>query len=337
MNEPVVFKVGVGKENITPPIGTALAGYFHVRTSESIRDDLFARAMVVQEGGEQLVIVSCDLIWLSAGIVDEARRLIQQHIGAPSERIMISATHTHTGPVTAADGMGPRDRDYLAALPGRIAKAVVAASKSARDVTLRVGSIDVPGFSSNRLFRLNDGTEVFGKRHRAADVIERCGPCDTQMVVLAAYDLDHRLAGMLVNLPLHVDVIGGGNATAISADWPGEMATAVSAIYGDEVETLFLQGCSGDINHALPEPVRLPNSREDGARRIGRGLAGAAIVCAERSAPMTRGGLKGVLEIERIPYYTRDAAFFGEIARLKAQPERTEMEEPLAKPLAVVA
>jgi len=323
MNAPVVFKVGVGKEKITPPVGTAMAGYYHERRGETVRDDLFARAMAVQHGDERIVMIVCDLIEIPTPIVEEARRLIQQQIGVPPERVMISATHTHTGPVL--DGKLV-DRDYVAGLPGRIAKAAVAASGKMRDATLRLGAIDIPGFNRNRIYRMSDGTEVKNKPHgKAARVIGVCGPCDTQMIVLAAYDPDHRLMGMMVNFPAHADVIGGGEANFLSADWPGEMASAVHAVYGDDVEALFLQGCSGDLNQSNIEG--LPNRGESGALRIGRGLAGAAIACAERSRPMTRGGLKAMIHTERIPYYTRDAAYFERIAALKAQKERTELED----------
>jgi len=327
MNDPVIFKVGAASEKITPPVGTALAGYYHERRGETVRDDLFARAMLIRHGEEQILLVTCDLISISAAIVGEARDLILQRIGVPPERVMISATHTHTGPVL--DGKMV-DRDYVSGLPGRIAKAAVAASAHMRDATLRLGAIDIPGYNRNRIHRMSDGTEIKNRpQESAAHIVGPCIPCDTQMIVLAACDLDHRPIAMLVNFAAHADVIGGGHATFLSADWPGVMASAVRAVYGDDVEALFLQGCAGDLNQSMIEG--LPRNREAGALRIGRGLAGAAIACAERSRPMTRGGLKAMLHVERIPYYTRDAAFFDKIARLKAQPERTELEDAQVK------
>ena len=68
----------------------------------------------------------CDLITLPRKTVLDARQLIEQQTGIPGGHVMISATHTHTGPALARDSVrddldkGSSDpaRNYTLELPG---------------------------------------------------------------------------------------------------------------------------------------------------------------------------------------------------------------------------
>ena len=97
------IRVGTAVVKITPPLGTPLAGYYHVRGSEGVLDDICARAVVLDDGKTQAAMVTCDLIGLSRSVVLEARRIIAQETGIPDQNVMISATHTHTAPVVIGD------------------------------------------------------------------------------------------------------------------------------------------------------------------------------------------------------------------------------------------
>ena len=59
------LKAGVSKVNITPYVGIWLAGFgSRYKGSEAIHDDLYARAIVFDDGNENLAMVSCDLVSL---------------------------------------------------------------------------------------------------------------------------------------------------------------------------------------------------------------------------------------------------------------------------------
>lgn len=55
------FKAGVGREIITPPIGTALYGYPNVRYAESVHDDLFVTAFAFESGGVRAIMITADI------------------------------------------------------------------------------------------------------------------------------------------------------------------------------------------------------------------------------------------------------------------------------------
>ena len=76
-----------------------MAGYYSQRGAEGTHDPLFAKALVVEKDGNRAALVSLDLISTTFGMVEESRKLIEQQTGIPGSHVMISATHSHTGPV----------------------------------------------------------------------------------------------------------------------------------------------------------------------------------------------------------------------------------------------
>ena len=313
------YRVGCAREKITPPLGVSLAGYFHDRVSDSVRDDLFARCVVVESEGRRVALVSCDLICITEPVCDAAREMIRVETGIAPEDVLFGATHTHTGPELRDGGFMPVCDEWVDALPRLLADAVKRAAGGLFDAALRLGRTEVEGYSFNRLFRLKDATEQFGTRNRDDEIVKKAGPIDPELQVLGAMDATGRLRAILVNFALHVDVIGGGAATFISADWPGEMAETIRRTYGEDVVTVFLQGTCGDINHHSYVPSALSKKGEHKAVSVGRGLAGAAMAAYERAEPMPVGPVWGRHETLSIPYYTRDEELLAEVRALKAQ------------------
>jgi hypothetical protein len=123
---PAWYEAGFARTLITPPVGTSLAGFFHDRVSKRVRDDLFARAAVVRAGQTRVALVALDLICVDSDFVDKAKSLIAQETGIPSDHVLISASHTHTGPEVRLTGNKvPRNETWLAGLPRLIADAVL--------------------------------------------------------------------------------------------------------------------------------------------------------------------------------------------------------------------
>lgn len=329
--DPAMFRVGRARECITPPLGVHLAGYFHEREAKSVRDDLYARAVVIESDGVRLALVSCDLISMTAEVSNAAKEIIETETGIPAGNIMVCATHTHTGPELRSDASMPPAETWRAELPRRIADAVAGADESKVPATLRAGAAEVTGYSFNRLFRLEDGSEVFGRGGGGKAVLGTAGPIDPALQTLSAVDTDGRLIALLVNFALHPDVIGGGSADFISADWPGLLGDTISSVYGEDVVTLLLQGTCGDINHRTHEATALPTGGPAKALQLGRALAGAAMMALERAEPMNDARLNAVTETLAIPYYTRDEAFFAELEALEKKENPSTREQSIIR------
>jgi len=323
---PAVFRGGVAQVVITPPLGCSLAGYFHERIAESVRDDLHAKAMVLESQGERIALVSCDLVCLTTDIAEQSKELIESEVGIAPDHVLLCATHTHTGPEPRSNSWVPQATEWVAGLPRLIAKAVAEAASKTVPVTLRLGRAEAEGYAWNRLLRLKDGQEVFGKAGREDQVLGTAGPIDPELQTLSLVDESSRVRGMLVNFALHPDVIGGGSANFISADWPGEVGKNLATIYGDDVVTLFLQGTCGDINHCTHVPTFLPTRGPDKAVQLGRGIAGVAMHAAERAEPMTDTTFSADISVIDIPYYTRDARHWAEVEALRKKEKLNDFE-----------
>ena len=125
------MQIGFSKNDITPRVGVELCGFgpFLNRHSIAVRDRLWARAMAVEEGGTTLILASCDLVGVLQCMTARVRAIVPDATGVPPEHIMISCTHTHSGPNTAKTiGWGAEDEPYRAVLPQRF-KAVGRATR----------------------------------------------------------------------------------------------------------------------------------------------------------------------------------------------------------------
>lgn len=125
-------RVGAGQAVITPPSGAPMAGYYFNRSADGVHDDLLAKAIVIEKNGIKIAMVACDLSGMPRPIVDAARPLITAATGIPATHVMISATHTHTGPVLLVEKnryniegeMKRIGEEYAKNLPTKIAEAV---------------------------------------------------------------------------------------------------------------------------------------------------------------------------------------------------------------------
>lgn len=124
MTQAADARVGAAETVITPPLGTELAGYFTTRISDGIISDLKAKAVVVGSGTSRIALVACDLITMTQEITDAVRELAAKQTGISPSRVMVCATHTHTGPEPRPNRPIRRNEEYIAELPGRIAAAV---------------------------------------------------------------------------------------------------------------------------------------------------------------------------------------------------------------------
>src|SRR5262244_1973118 len=97
------LKAGAAAVVITPPAGAPLAGYYEPRGSTGTLDDIYSKALVIEQDGVKIAIVVCDLLTIPRQTVAAARTLIEEQTGIPGPSVMISATHQHTGPVVARE------------------------------------------------------------------------------------------------------------------------------------------------------------------------------------------------------------------------------------------
>jgi neutral ceramidase len=261
---------------ITPPLGTQLSGSFEYREAETVDDDLTVRALVLDNGATCLALIICDLIAIPATVVEAARSRIAVAQAIPPSQIMISCTHTHTGPATTGLLAASPDPAYLEWLVSRIVDSVVIAGSRRIPARVAWGVADTQGVCFNRRFRMRDGAVIFNPPFDDPDVLDPVGPVDPQLTALLVEDQHGTPVALWANLALHF--VGHDNfAAAVSADYYGDYARAVQSALGDQCHGLLTNGASADINNRdLDRVVDLPLGTKR-ARLVGLAVAATAI------------------------------------------------------------
>ncbi len=287
--------VGAAEVDLTPPLGTELAGLFDDRIATAVESPLLAKAIAISSGGRAVILIVCDLIYLPAPLVDRATAMITEQTGIGADRVVIACTHTHTGPATIATRVGaPVDQRYLDQLPGRIAEAAVVACDRLRPATIAVGTSTVDGICFNRRYFTDEGFVITHWGHRPGKPWP-AGPTDPTVTAILAEDLDGTPIALWANLSLHY--VGVDDETMISSDYYGRFAAAVRAQLGDQVIAALSNGASGDINNVDPHRrVDLTGTRR--SIMVARAVAGAA-VAATAMAVRQRDV---VVDATRLPY-----------------------------------
>ncbi len=93
-----VLKAGAATIKITPPIGSIMGMSYGLTVSEGVYDDLYAEALILEEGDVKAAFITFDFISLPYIFVERTRELIAQRIGLPGKNIIMIAKHSHAGP-----------------------------------------------------------------------------------------------------------------------------------------------------------------------------------------------------------------------------------------------
>jgi len=276
------WRVGRAEVDITPPARMPMAGYYYVRLNEGTHDPLFAKAMVVEQAGVRMALVAVDYVQIPRAFVDEARTLIAARTGIPATHVMISATHSHTGPELGARlrSVEP-DIDALAKgfwkkIPELIAASVEKAVAALAPSEINVGVGREETISFIRRFRMIDGTTGWNPGKKNPKIVQPLGAIDPDVAVVAAGK------GAYVNFALHLDTVGGAQ---FSADYAYALSRSLREVKGPEFSTLFTIGCAGNINHVDVSHNRAQKGPGEAAR-IGTVLAAAVLKTMERLKPV---------------------------------------------------
>ena len=282
------FRSGAYAVNISPTnFPVRVNAMFTERSADKVTDPLFARALALDDGQTRLVLCVVDSCMISRDLIDRAKADASKATGLPTDKMLVSATHTHSAP-SAMGCLGSRpDPSYVAFLPGRITAAISGAVQ--RLAPARVGWAQVDDWEhtfNRRWIRRPDRmlTDPFGQRnvrahmhpgHESPDALGPSGPVDPQLSVLAVQRADGRPLALLANYSQHYY-----GSPLLSSDYYGRFARHVAALLGadDSFVGILSQGTSGDLMWM-----------DYGAPRREIGYDAYAREIAQRVAGMVRG------------------------------------------------
>ena len=308
---------GAAQVDITPPRGCPMAGYYSVRGAEGTHDPLHAKALVLEKDGVKVALVALDLISTTRGLVEDARALIEKETGIPGRNVMISATHSHTGPVlwgrTQRDevlgGSSQIARDYIKDLPAKIAEAVKKADAARKPARASFATGREDGLAFNRRFHMVDGSVGWNPGKKNPRIVRPAGPTDSSVPVVLFETLDKspRPIALYVNFSMHLDTVGG---LYYSADYPYTLSKSLAAALGDDVITVFSVGTCGDTNHINVASDKSQKGHGEAAR-IGTRLAAEVLRTIERVKPAADGSLRAssaMIDLTPAPVTPEDVA-----------------------------
>lgn len=303
-----MLNAGTATLSITPSLGSEIAGLFERRLAADVVDDLHVRALVLDNGSIRLALVLLDLICFPAALVRTARERIASRCGIPAGRVMISCTHTHTGPPTVALLGATPDPDYLATLPERIAGAVALAVARLVPARIAIGTMPVDNVCFNRRFRMTDGTVVFNPGVGNPEIVATVGPTDPDVTAILVETVEGVPIALWSNLSLHY--VGTDSDLAYSADYYGAYAREVSRLLGDGCLGMLTNGTSGDINNVDVRPQSGRVTASVRAQRVASAVANAAIAATmmqKRHSDVALAGTSEPITVSRREVPTCDS------------------------------
>ncbi len=274
-----------------------MSGYFFNRSATGTHDPLLARALVFENDGVRIALVSCDLTSMPEGIATAARRWIEDQTGIPQHQVMISATHAHTAPVLLSgwsryqlDGdMKQIATTYSQTLPALIAQSVTEAVKALRPAKVFATIGQEATLPFNRRFFMKDGTVAWNPGKLNPDIVKPAGPIDPAVPIVYVEGEDGKAIAVYVNYAMHLDTVGG---LEYSADYVYALSEALKVARGRQLVTVFTMGCSGNINHIDSTSKRQQKGHTEAAR-IGTILAAAVLRSIDEATPVTNTKLSG--------------------------------------------
>jgi neutral ceramidase len=304
---------GAAEINITPHKSLHLAGYpFAARNSTGVNDPLLSTALYITDGATPVLFIGNDVIFTGKASVARVRRQIAQQTGIPAANILISATHTHSGPVivpfTAGshDALLPKpDEDYLHEMEAGMVAAGCKAYEQAVPARIGLSVANAAGIGTNR---------------QNPD-----GPSDLEVPVMIARSVDSGkpIAVMLI-CNMHPTVLHE-DSTVYSGDFPG----LARQILQKELLTipcpvLYHTGAAGNQS---PRYVTQGNTLAE-AKRIGSILANAVAKTFDRiqyTSDITTQVSQQLVDLPKKQFPTKETAI-AHVNKTKQQLESLQRE-----------
>ncbi|MBA8794773.1 hypothetical protein FHX74_002392 [Friedmanniella endophytica] len=213
------LRAGAAKIDVTPePLPERFRG---------VRDPVFVRALVLDDGRTRAALVSVDIIGLGTEVCTEVAAQVAERYGIAADHLLVSATHTHSVP----DVLGARWADAMVSAVGEAVAAL-------RPAELAVGT----GRSAVNVNRnLFDAATAQWREGR-----NDAGPSDQTVGVLRLTEPGGGVIAVVQHYAVHAVVTGMQDL--ISADLPGVATRHVEQALGDGAVSLWFSGCAGDQN-----------------------------------------------------------------------------------------
>lgn len=247
---------GVAKRDITTD-----------REDVVVNDPLYAKALVLDDGDKQVVIVALDALAVG-GIGDikedflpKLRAGIASELGIPGSHVLVNSSHTHPQGRLLCE-----DDEQVA----RTLDAVKEAWSRRIEVTAGVGVGHENRLSVNRNLTMKDGkhwTIRYAHPCPPDEDVAAVGPIDDTIGIVRFDRADGSTHAVLYNFACHP--LMGVPSRAVTANYPGFASALIEETLGGGAMALFLQGAAGDIVEEQFKDHGRARDAEPGGIRLG--------------------------------------------------------------------
>ena len=298
------LRAGAGRADVTPPPGQYLWGWFRAdAVGRGVQTRLFARAIVLEQNGRKVALVTADLGAMPGGLVQDVAGRVAGH-GFSEQNVLISATHTHSGPAgffsfgyfetvaPAPDRLsdGPRsaaDPRIYGFMVRRLAAAIIRADEDLGPAAAGWASTDLLGVTRNRSVEAHLADHGLSRARGKGQVgDDPAGPRRTITPDVDVLRID-RVDGRGRRTPLGTWSSFANHGTVVKATfnhYTGDHQAAAERVVeaalrrrgsgrAREVVDVFANGAEGDVSAGLGRGG--PAAAEETGRREARAILAA--------------------------------------------------------------
>lgn len=239
--EKNILRAGLARIDVTPDNPVMLYGYASRQTlSEGIHDRLYVRAVVFENNGNRIALVSSDIGSYNDSLYTIIKNDIKKKYGLRDSELFLSAIHSHSSPVTSLNTskIHLNNVQYTKILNQKILTVIGEAFNNLKPVQTGAGKGSSP-VGSNRRETKPDGEITLGRNPY--------GVTDKEVLVLKIATADGKATGALYDYATHATSLGPDNML-ISGDLLGISEQFVEQILGKDIVAPVFAGASGNID-----------------------------------------------------------------------------------------
>lgn len=312
------LRAGAAAVDITPQdFPMNMPGGFSANMAEGVHDPFHSRALVLDDGAVSLAMVVVDNLGAGPDVLKEAKTLASEKTGIPVERMLISSTHTHSGP--SLNTRSPQAAAYYRRFVSGVADSIIQAHAARKPAAVGAAAHPLAEEVFNRRWFMKEGKmplNPFGRLDRVKmnpgtnpEVIDRpAGPTDPDISVLSVQDLKRKPLALFANYSLHY--VGGAPQGQMSADYFGEFSRLMPSRLRaeDGFVAMMSNGTSGDINNIPFNVTRPPREPFEQIQIVAQKAADTAWL-AHRKIEKHRSDVRlGMKQREVVLKYRRPSA-----------------------------
>lgn len=234
-----MLNFAISEQDITPTVPMDISGYtidfnkpLRRGKSEGALDQLLCITMLLEINGQKLLLITLDFTIVIKSFTEEIRQDISDRFSIPKANIIVSCTHTHSGPhVLLPHGISNENQEmsieaeYLNGIKEKIFISVEEVTKNLEPVDAHYSLSHISGYYGNR--NVKDGSY------------------DDSFHVIRFKNSEGKLLGSFANISCHPTILKG-NTLKFSADLLGNIRRNLSKEWNAPV--LLTNGAAGDVS-----------------------------------------------------------------------------------------